>query len=186
MTLILGIDPGSRVTGWGLVKQTGSRNEFIDCGCLWVGEKDEAMPNRLRDIYVGLTEIVGKHGPVEAAIEKVFMGKSADSALKLGQARGVALVACINSGLSVAEYSAKQVKQAVVGTGSADKSQVQAMIRLLLKLPEVPPADAADALAVALCHANSRASLARMNAAASKAGMAEVLSGARLRGRVRR
>src|SRR5690606_38929369 len=114
-----------------LVKQTGSRNEFVDCGCLWVGEKDEEMVDRLRDIYTGITAIVSRYGPVEAAIEKVFMGKSADSALKLGQARGVALVACVNSGLSVAEYSAKQVKQAVVGTGSADKSQVQAMIRMM-------------------------------------------------------
>lgn len=162
MTLILGIDPGSRVTGWGLVRQVGSRNEFVDCGCLWVGEKDEAMTDRLRDIYAGITGIVGRYGPAEVAIEKVFMGKSADSALKLGQARGVAIVAAVNAGLPVAEYSAKQVKQAVVGTGSAEKFQVQQMIRVLLKLPEIPPADAADALAVAICHANTRTSLVKM------------------------
>lgn len=162
MSLILGIDPGSRVTGWGIIRQVGSRNEFVDCGCLWVGEKEEAVTDRLRDIYAGITGIIGKYAPAEAAIEKVFMGKSADSALKLGQARGVAIVAAVNAGLPVSEYSAKQVKQAVVGKGSAEKNQVQHMIRLLLKLPEIPPADAADALAVAICHANTRTSLVRM------------------------
>ena len=162
MSLILGIDPGSRVTGWGIIRQVGSRNEFVDCGCLWVGEKEEAVTERLRDIYAGITDIVAKYAPAEAAIEKVFMGKSADSALKLGQARGVAIVAAVNAGLPVSEYSAKQVKQAVVGKGSAEKAQVQHMIRLLLKLPEIPPADAADALAVAICHANTRVSLVRM------------------------
>lgn len=162
MTLILGIDPGSRVTGWGLVRQVGSRSEFVDCGCLWIGEKEEEMTDRLRDIYAGITAVVAKHGPAEVAIEKIFMGKSADSALKLGQARGVAIVACVNSGLPVSEYSAKQVKQAVVGKGSAEKFQVQQMIRMLLRLSEVPPADAADALAVAVCHANTRTSLVRL------------------------
>ncbi|MFZ5723130.1 MAG: crossover junction endodeoxyribonuclease RuvC [Pseudomonadota bacterium] len=183
MTLILGIDPGSRVTGWGLIRQAGSRNEFVDCGCLWIGEKDEDVTARLRDIYAGLTAIVARYAPAEAAIEKVFMGKSADSALKLGQARGVAIVAAVNSGLPVAEYSAKQVKQAVVGTGAADKSQVQQMIRMILKLPEVPPADAADALAVAICHANTRGSAARV-AAAAGTPVAALL--ATRRGRVRR
>lgn len=185
MTLILGIDPGSRVTGWGLIRQTGSRNEFVDCGCLWIGEKDEDVTARLRDIYSGLTDIVAKYAPVEAAIEKVFMGKSADSALKLGQARGVAIVAAVNSGLPVAEYSAKQVKQAVVGKGSAEKFQVQQMIKVLLRLPEVPPADAADALAVAVCHANTRTSLLRVAAAAGGITR-EVPAGLRLRGRGRR
>lgn len=170
MTLILGIDPGSRVTGWGLIRQSGSRNEFVDCGCLWIGEKDEDVTARLRDIYAGLTGIVAKYAPVEAAIEKVFMGKSADSALKLGQARGVAIVAAVNSGLPVAEYSAKQVKQAVVGKGSAEKFQVQQMIKVLLKLPEIPPADAADALAVAICHANTRTSALRVAAASGAVG----------------
>lgn len=167
MSLILGIDPGSRVTGWGLIEQVGSRNRFVDCGCLWIGEKDEDVTARLRDIYAGITGVVAKYAPAEAAIEKVFMGKSADSALKLGQARGVAIVAVVNSGLPVAEYSAKQVKQAVVGKGSAEKHQVQQMVKILLKLPEVPPADAADALAVAICHANTRSSLVRLAGATS-------------------
>ncbi|MFZ5756574.1 MAG: crossover junction endodeoxyribonuclease RuvC [Pseudomonadota bacterium] len=167
MTLILGIDPGSRVTGWGLIRQTGSRNEFIDCGCLWVGEKEEDVTVRLRDIYAGIQQVIAKHAPAEAAIEKVFMGKSADSALKLGQARGVAMVAAVNAGLPLAEYSAKQVKQAVVGKGSAEKFQVQQMVKMLLRLPEVPPADAADALAVAICHANTRTSLIRLAGASS-------------------
>jgi len=186
MTLILGIDPGSRVTGWGLVRQNGSRNEFVDCGCLWIGEKEEDVTSRLRDIYAGITDIVARYAPAEVAIEKIFMGKSADSALKLGQARGVAIVAAVNAGLPVSEYSAKQVKQAVVGTGGAEKTQVQQMIRMMLKLPEIPPADAADALAVALCHANTRTSLSRIAGAARNAGLQEALSGARLRGRVRR
>lgn len=186
MTLILGIDPGSRVTGWGIVRQNGSRNEFVDCGCLWIGEKEEDVTSRLRDIYAGITDIVARYAPVEVAIEKIFMGKSADSALKLGQARGVAIVAAVNAGLPVSEYSAKQVKQAVVGTGGAEKAQVQQMIRMMLKLPEIPPADAADALAVALCHANTRTSLSRIAGAARNAGLQEALSGARLRGRMRR
>lgn len=173
MTLILGIDPGSRVTGWGLVNQVGSRNEFVDCGCLWVGEKEEDVSSRLRDIYAGLQAVIARYAPAEAAIEKVFMGKSADSALKLGQARGVAMVAAVNAGLPLAEYSAKQVKQAVVGKGSAEKFQVQQMVKMLLRLPEVPPADAADALAVAICHANTRTSLVRLaGATAARRGRA--------------
>ena len=125
------------------------------------------MTDRLRDIYAGLVGIVARYGPAEAAVEKVFMGKSADSALKLGQARGVAIVALVNSGLPVAEYSPKQIKQAVVGKGSAEKFQVQQMVKMLLRLPEVPPADAADALAVAVCHANTRTSLVRLAGATS-------------------
>lgn len=186
MTLILGIDPGSRVTGWGLVRQNGSRNEFVDCGCLWIGEKDEEVTARLRDIYAGITDIVARYAPAEVAIEKIFMGKSADSALKLGQARGVAIVAAVNAGLTVAEYSAKQVKQAVVGTGGAEKAQVQQMVRMMLQLPEVPPADAADALAIALCHANTRTSLQRISSAANVGGGLEELLVSRRRGRVRR
>lgn len=171
MTLILGIDPGSRVTGWGLINQVGSRNEFVDCGCLWIGEKDEEVSHRLRDIYAGIQQVIGQYAPAEVAIEKVFMGKSADSALKLGQARGVAIVAAVNCGLPMAEYSAKQVKQAVVGKGSAEKFQVQQMVKILLRLPEVPAADAADALAIAICHANTRTSLVRLaGATASRRG----------------
>ncbi len=167
MTLILGIDPGSRITGWGLVRQTGSRNEFVDCGCLSIGVQGEEVVSRLRDIYAGIADIVARYRPAEVAIEKVFVGKSADSALKLGQARGVAIVAAANGGLAVTEYSARQVKQAVVGKGSAEKLQLQHMVKLLLKLNVIPQADAADALAVALCHANTRSSLLRIAGASA-------------------
>lgn len=160
MTLILGIDPGSRITGYGVIRQVGSRNEFVACGALKVGDED--MTTRLQEIYKGIRAVIATHLPLECAIEKVFLGKSADSALKLGQARGVAIVAAANSGLSIAEYSARQVKLAVVGKGSAEKTQVQHMVKLLLKLDAVPQADAADALAIALCHANTRGSLLRM------------------------
>lgn len=168
MTLILGIDPGSRKTGYGVIRQSGSRNEFVACGCLDVG--DEEMTDRLTAIYKGIREVIATHMPVECAIERVFLGKSADSALKLGQARGVAIVAAANSGLSVAEYSARQVKQAVVGKGAAEKTQVQHMVKLLLKLDAIPQADAADALAIALCHANTRSSLLRMAGASAVRG----------------
>lgn len=160
MTMILGIDPGSRITGWGLIRRVGSRNEFVACGCLNVGS--EEMSARLTAIYKGLCEVIATHQPIECAIERVFLGKSVDSALKLGQARGVAVVAAANHGLVPAEYTARQVKQAVVGKGSAEKLQVQHMVKLLLGLPAVPSADAADALAVALCHANTRNSLLRI------------------------
>ncbi len=168
MTLILGIDPGSRITGYGVIRQVGSRNEFVACGCLKVGEED--MTERLTAIYKGLREVIATHLPLECAIEKVFLGKSADSALKLGQARGVAIVAAANSGLSISEYSARQVKLAVVGKGAAEKHQVQHMVKLLLKLDEIPQADAADALAIALCHANTRSSLVRMAGSAVRRG----------------
>lgn len=168
MTLILGIDPGSRITGYGVIRQAGSRNEFVACGCLKVG--DEEMTDRLTAIYAGIREVIATHLPRECAIERVFLGKSADSALKLGQARGVAIVAAANSGLAIAEYSARQVKQAVVGKGGAEKQQVQHMVKLLLKLDALPQADAADALAIALCHANTRSTLMRMAGAAVRRG----------------
>ena len=160
MTLILGIDPGSRITGYGVIRQVGSRNEFVACGALKVGDED--MTTRLQEIYKGIRAVIATHLPLECAIEKVFLGKSADSALKLGQARGVAIVAAANSGLSIAEYSARQVKLAVVGTGAADKAQVSTMVQAMLAISEPSTADVSDALAVALCHGQVQRSALRL------------------------
>jgi crossover junction endodeoxyribonuclease RuvC len=160
VTLILGIDPGSRVTGFGLVRAEGARLRYVTSGCIRLDTAAE-MPLRLRQIFEHMGEILDAHSPDEMAVEQVFMAKSAGSALKLGQARGVAIVSAARRGIPVFEYSATRIKQAVVGTGRAEKGQVQHMVRALLALPAPPQADAADALAVALCHAHTRASLAR-------------------------
>lgn len=157
MTRILGIDPGSRVTGFGVIDVTGSRVVYVASGC--VRTADGSLPERLKTIYEGIYEVVGDYRPDEMAIENVFMQRNAASALKLGQARGAAICAVVTQSIDVHEYSATQIKQAVVGRGHADKAQVQHMITALLKLTETPQADAADALACALCHSNTRQSL---------------------------
>lgn len=162
MTCILGIDPGSRFTGFGMVEQVGRELRFVTCGTLSVADGGADMPVRLGRIFAGLAEQVKLFSPAEVAVEKVFMARNADSALKLGQARGAAVAAVVQSGLPVFEYSARQIKQAVVGKGSADKNQVGQMVRYLLKLDKVPQADAADALAAAICHAHMRVSMARL------------------------
>ena len=166
MTLILGIDPGSRITGFGIVRNVGARQEYVASGCIRTNEKDE-LPARLDEIFRGVMEVIDEYSPDEVAIEKIFMARSADSALKLGQARGVAIVAAVNRALPIYEYEARKVKQAIVGTGAARKSQIQHMVQALLKLPGQPQADAADALAIALCHVNTRHNLARMAGATS-------------------
>ncbi|PLW84051.1 crossover junction endodeoxyribonuclease RuvC [Kineobactrum sediminis] len=165
MAVILGIDPGSRKTGFGIINYTAGRSEYITSGVIRLPATD--LPERLRVIYLSVLELVELHGPGELAIEQVFMAKSAGSALKLGQARGAAIVACVARDMAVAEYSARQIKQSVVGTGAADKSQVQHMVKVLLKLPAEPQEDAADALAAALCHAHTRQSMINMAGATS-------------------
>ncbi|MBU1311957.1 MAG: crossover junction endodeoxyribonuclease RuvC, partial [Gammaproteobacteria bacterium] len=145
MNIILGIDPGSRLTGYGVVRQIGMQFEYVASGCIRLSTSD-LLPERLLDIFNGVSEIISQTQPTIFAIEQVFMARNADSALKLGQARGAAIVAAKHAGLQVYEYSARQVKQSVVGTGAADKAQVQHMVRSLLKLPANPQADAADAL----------------------------------------
>lgn len=166
MPIILGVDPGSRITGYGIIRAEGRQLEYIDSGCIRVGEKPVA--ERLQVIFQSLATLISEYRPQEFAIEQVFMARNPDSALKLGQARGAAIVSAANSGLPVHEYSARQVKQAVVGTGGADKSQVQHMVQALLSLSRTPQADAADALAVALCHAHMSQSLARLAGAPGK------------------
>jgi len=160
---ILGIDPGSRVTGYGVVRMDGPRAVHVVSGCIKVADLE--VPERLRTIFRALRDIVAIHAPDHAVIEKIFMSRNADSALKLGQARGTAIVACAELDLPVFEYSATQIKQAVVGRGHAGKQQVQHMIKALLCLQEEPPADAADALAAALCHGHTHFSMRAIRSA---------------------
>ncbi len=160
MAVILGIDPGSRVTGYGIIRQQGRQLSYLGSGCIRTVVDD--LPTRLKLIYAGVSEIITQFHPECLAIEQVFMAKNADSALKLGQARGAAIVAAVNQDLPVFEYAARQVKQTVVGTGAAENSQVQHMVRTLLKLSANPQADAADALAIALAHAHTRSSVMRL------------------------
>ena len=155
MTLrILGIDPGSRVMGYGLIDVVGARSHWVAHGCIRC-EKG-TLSERLLRIYADLAEIIAVHAPCEVAMESVFVKRNAASALILGQARGVAMLAVASSGLALSEYAPAQVKSAVVGNGRAEKEQVKHMIRMLLTLERQPPADAADALAVAICHAHMR------------------------------
>ena len=152
MTIILGIDPGSRRTGYGVIAVKGNQQQYITSG--FIDLTSYPPLERLRQIYLGLRSIIDTHHPVEAAIEQVFMHENPNSALKLGQARGAAIVAL---DMPVAEYSARQVKKSVVGMGAAQKDQVQYMVKRLLRLTGDLQVDAADALAVAMCHAQSRA-----------------------------
>lgn len=149
---ILGIDPGLRVTGFGLVEQTGQRIAYVTSGCIRTA--DAQLPDRIKTILEGLAEVMEQGRPDYVAIEKVFVNVNPQSTLLLGQARGAAICAAVGRSLPVAEYTALQVKQAVVGNGHAKKEQVQEMVRRLLTLPAVPGTDAADALACAICHAH--------------------------------
>lgn len=154
MTIIIGIDPGSRLTGYGLIRVEGNQSIYLTSGCIKLTTTDSLL-TRLQKIFLGLEQIITQFQPHEAAIEQVFMHENPGAALKLGQARGAAVVALK---IPVAEYSARQVKQSVVGYGAARKEQVQHMVGRLLNLNEKLQADAADALAIALCHAHSRLS----------------------------
>mgnify|MGYP001161580890 FL=1 len=151
MTIILGIDPGSRKTGFGLVETDGAGTRYLSSGVIKL-PVDQSLALRLKVLAESLNQIICEYKPTLAVIEQVFMAKSADSALKLGQARGAAMVVCSLAGLDVHEYATRQIKQAVVGTGGASKAQVQHMVTRLLKLPSTPQEDASDALAAALCH----------------------------------
>lgn len=168
MSIILGIDPGSRITGYGVIKQQGRTFSYLGSGCIKAMAAGDDLAGRLQTIFAGVSELIVQFQPDLFAIEQVFMAKNPDSALKLGQARGAAIVAATNANLPVAEYSARQIKQSVVGTGAADKSQVQHMVKTILKLPGTPQADAADALAVAICHGHSYESIQKMAGQVSK------------------
>ncbi|MGD2137403.1 MAG: crossover junction endodeoxyribonuclease RuvC [Gammaproteobacteria bacterium] len=162
MTRILGIDPGSRVTGYGIIDQQGQRLVYIASGCIQA--RGESLPQRLGTIFSGISAVIEQYLPEELGIERVFMNRNADSALKLGQARGAAICAGVQGRVPVAEYAAREVKQAVVGRGGATKEQVQHMVCVLLSLPQPPPSDAADALAVAVCHGHNRETARRVTA----------------------
>jgi len=149
---ILGVDPGLRVTGFGIIEKTGSKLHYVTSGCVRSGSGELAA--RLKTILDGLAEIIAANQPQEVAIEKVFVNVNPQSTLALGQARGTAICAAVLAGLPVSEYTALQVKQSVVGKGHAAKDQVQHMVRRLLALPGDPSPDAADALACAICHAH--------------------------------
>jgi crossover junction endodeoxyribonuclease RuvC len=157
MTIIIGVDPGSRHTGYGVIRLEGNQSVYLTSGCIHLMEGDVAP--RLQKIYSSLEEIISLYQPNEAAIEQVFMHANPGSALKLGQARGAAMAALR---IPLSEYSARQVKQSVVGYGAAKKEQVQHMVLRLLNLTESLQADEADALAIALCHAHTRCSLAKI------------------------
>ena len=150
---ILGIDPGSRTTGYGIVDRDGFQLNFVSCGVI-KSTVSLAMANRLQEIYQGICSVIETHQPHHAAIEDVFVARNPSSALKLGQARGVLLLAASQYNLPLQEFSAKAVKQAVVGYGQAGKGQIQQAVRALLKLSATPSSDAADALAIAMCCAN--------------------------------
>ena len=164
MAIILGIDPGSRKMGFGVINQVGAKQEYIASGCIRL-EKLNSFPERLDSIFVHVSEVIERYLPQELAIEEVFMGKNAQSALKLGQARGCAIVAATQAKMPVYEYAARKVKQAIVGNGNADKTQMGLMVKQLLKLPGLPQEDAADALAIAMCHGHSRVQLLQLDGA---------------------
>jgi crossover junction endodeoxyribonuclease RuvC len=164
--LILGIDPGTAITGYGLVNEQDGVLALVDCGVITT-PSGQWLPERLQAIYQGLAEVIGQHQPAAAAVEELFFSRNVRTALSVGHARGVTLLALVDAGLPIYEYKPVEVKQAIAGYGGADKRQVQEMVRMLLDLDSVPqPDDAADAVAVAVCHIHS----ARMAALIADAG----------------
>lgn len=157
---IIGIDPGSRLTGFGIIEIQGDTSRAVHYGAIKAGNGE--FTERLGIIFNGIRDLIAEFQPDQAAVESVFVAHNAASAIKLGQARGAAVCAVIAGGVPVSEYSPRSVKQAIVGRGGADKVQVQHMVRVLLGLKESPQEDAADALAVALCHHHTQSTLSRM------------------------
>lgn len=154
MTIVLGIDPGSRITGYGVVQEVNRKLRYIDSGCIRTSSDD--FSQRLLQIFNGICQLMDEYAPSEVAIEQIFTYKNVSSALKLGHARGVAIVACASHRVSLHEYSPREVKQSLVGYGGADKMQVKQMVVSLLSLPKYPQSDAADALGIAICHLHNR------------------------------
>lgn len=149
--IILGIDPGSRITGFGLIDNHANRMEYIHSGSIKVS--GDSLPQRLGYIFAEIETVIRQYRPQQMGIENVFMARNADSALKLGQARGAAICAGHQAGLEISEYAAREIKQAIVGTGAASKDQVQHMVKRLLGIRHELQADEADGLAIAICHA---------------------------------
>lgn len=163
MNRILGIDPGSRITGYGVIETRAQSSRYIASGCIRI--KAETFPERLKQIFDGVSEVIALYRPEQIAIEQVFMHKNADSALKLGHARGAAICAALHCGLPVHEYAARQIKQALVGKGNADKHQVQHMVKILLNIQGELQVDAGDALGVCLCHSHHQHTRQRLHKA---------------------
>ncbi|ANA14774.1 MULTISPECIES: crossover junction endodeoxyribonuclease RuvC [Acetobacter] len=157
MVRLLGIDPGLRFTGWGVIDVEGNRLRHVENGIIATNSAD-SVPDRLKVLHDNLLMLINRLEPAEAAVEETYVNRNGSATLKLGYARGVALLVPALVGVSVAEYGALSVKKSVVGTGSADKKQVEMMVRRLLPGAEIVRADASDALAVAICHAHHRAS----------------------------
>mgnify|MGYP001060661806 CR=1 FL=1 len=152
--VILGIDPGLAIVGYGVVECEGNKYKVLDYGCI-ITDPNSLFPERLKIIYDELLSIIHRYNPVDMAIEELFFNKNVKTAIKVGQARGVEILAGVNEGLGIYEYTPLQIKQSVAGYGRADKRQVQDMVKLLLNLKEIPkPDDAADALAIAICHSS--------------------------------
>lgn len=166
-TRIIGIDPGLRRTGWGVVESDGVRLGYVASGLL-TSTADADLAYRLRELYEGIAGVIASFKPQEAAVEETFVNDNARATLKLGQARGIALLAPAMGGLRVAEYAPTLIKKSVVGTGHAEKRQISAMIGFLLPRARVESADEADALAIAICHANHRQARALVAAAGSR------------------
>lgn len=167
MAIILGIDPGSRITGYGLIRGLpNNKHQFLACGCIRI--EKENLGNKLKNIHLGVAELVQKFCPQEAAFEQVFFHENPGTALKLGQARGAAIAAAAIHEIEIFEYTARQVKKAVVGYGAAKKEQTQHMVKTLLNLNVIPQEDAADALAIALCHAYTRQGLKSLGGVVEK------------------
>ncbi len=154
MTRVLGIDPGSHITGYGIVEKKGSELIHIDNGCLTT-KKSDSLPQRLVQIYSGLCEVLERFHPEAVVLEEIFFSKNFSSVLKLGESRGVALLAASQRKIPIHEYATREVKQAITSYGQASKEQVQKMVQRLLHLPEVAQVDASDALALAICHLNT-------------------------------
>jgi crossover junction endodeoxyribonuclease RuvC len=153
--LVLGIDPGTAITGYGVVREDDDGLALVDCGAITT-PSGQPLAFRLQTIYRSLADLIDEYRPEEAAVEELFFSRNARTALSVGQARGVVLLALADAGLPIHEYKPLEIKQAVAGYGGADKQQVQEMVRMLLALDEVPrPDDAADAVAVAVCHIHS-------------------------------
>lgn len=155
---IIGIDPGLRNCGWGIIESSGNRLKYVACGVVKPPVNNE-LALRLKFLFEGLSTLIAEHSPDEAAVEETFVNQGARSALQLGQARGIALMTPASLGLEVGEYAANLVKKSVVGSGHADKNQIQLMVKTLLPTAEFSSADAADALAIAICHAHHRRDL---------------------------
>jgi crossover junction endodeoxyribonuclease RuvC len=157
LSIILGIDPGSRITGYGLIKEENRKITYLDSGCIRTA--DGELSQRLLQIFDGICQLMNNFSPDEVAIEQVFMHQNPSSALKLGHARGAAMVAAASHRIKVSEYSPREVKQSLVGYGAAEKEQVKHMVVNLLMLTSSPQSDAADALAIAICHSHMRQGL---------------------------